>query len=121
VANQPTTLLLINVSRLLQVCPSPCAHHTRLIRNLLSVMAQKTLNLSRHIQHTAPKGIRGRLVAYLSFLATRQGRVVTVPFNRQQLADYLGVDRSALCHEISKMQKEGLLRVEKNSFTLSGG
>ncbi|MDD4851207.1 MAG: cyclic nucleotide-binding domain-containing protein, partial [Gemmiger sp.] len=49
VANQPTTLLLINVSRLLQVCPSPCAHHTRLIRNLLSVMAQKNLNLSRHI------------------------------------------------------------------------
>ena len=96
-----------------------CTHHNRLIRNLLSISAQKNLNLSRKIFHTASKSIRGRLSSYLSYQAIRSGsHSFTIPFNRQQLADYLNVDRSALSNELSKMQKEGLLKVDKSRFEL---
>lgn len=87
------------------------------IKNLLKVSARKNLALSRKILHTSPKSIRGRLLAYLSSLSAQQGgSTVTVPFNRQQLADYLCVDRSALSNEISKMKKEGIITAEKNKF-----
>lgn len=119
VADTATEVLMINVGRILHTCPTACAHHSKLIRNLLSVTAQKNLNLSRRILHTSAKSIRGRILSYLSFQASRQGSSsVTIPFNRQQLADYLNVDRSALSNELSKMQKDGILEVQKNHFTL---
>lgn len=76
--------------------------------------------MSRKIFHTASKTIRGRLLSYLSYQARRSGSPsFTVPFNRQQLADYLNVERSALSNELSKMQRDGLLVVERNRFTLT--
>lgn len=78
------------------------------------------MNLSRRIFHTTSKSIRGRLLSYLSYQATRQGSLqFTIPFNRQQLADYLSVDRSAMSNELSKMQKEGMLTVNRNYFVLN--
>ena len=71
--------------------------------------------------HTAPKTIRGRVVAYLSdAMSAQKSRTLEIPYNRQQLAQYLGVERSALSNELSKMQKEGILRCEKNVFTWIG-
>lgn len=120
VAAETTEVLFLNIDRVLQVCSHACAHHNKLIRNLVSISAQKNLNLSRKILHTASKSIRGRLLSYLSYQAVRSGsRSFTIPFNRQQLADYLNVDRSALSNELSKMQKEGLVRVDKSHFDLS--
>ncbi len=119
VAYEAAEILFLNVQKLLQVCPNSCAHHNKLIQNLLSISAQKNLSLSRRSLHTAPKSIRGRLLSYLSFQAIQHGsRDFVIPFNRQQLADYLNVDRSALSNELSKMQKDGLLKVEKNHFCL---
>ena len=70
--------------------------------------------------HTAPKGLRDRLLSYLSEQAIIHGSThFTIPFNRQQLADYLGVDRSAMSNELSKMQKEGLISYKKNKFVLN--
>ena len=90
-----------------------------LLRNLLSISSRKNLNLSRKIFHTAPKSIRARLLSYLSFQALSAGsRTFTIPYNRQQLADYLGVDRSALSAELGKMQREGLLETQKSRFRL---
>lgn len=119
VAAENTEVLFLNVKRVLQTCPQVCAHHSKLIRNLLFLSARKNLNLSRKIFHTSSKSIRGRLLSYLSFQSTRCGsRSFTIPFNRQQLADYLNVDRSSLSNELSKMQKDGLLRVNRNHFEL---
>lgn len=121
-APEPAEVLFLELGRVLQPCSQLCGHHTRLIRNLLTLSAQKNLNLSRKIFHTSPKSIRGRLLSYLSSQALRRGsRSFTISFNRQQLADYLNVDRSALSNELSKMGREGLLRVEKNHFTLLVG
>lgn len=118
-AAETAEVLFFHTDRLLKTCQSSCEHHSQLIRNLLTVTAQKNLNLSRHILHTSSKYIRGRLLSYLSFQAGQQGTLqFTIPFNRQQLADYLNVDRSSLSKELSKMQKEGLLSVQKNQFFL---
>lgn len=120
-AAEDAEVLFLNVERVLRVCPRACAHHGRLLRNLLTLSAQKNLNLSRKIFHTSAKSIRGRLLSYLSDQAMRSGsRRFTIPFDRQQLADYLNVDRSALSNELSKMQREGLLRTRRNYFELLG-
>lgn len=120
VAAEGTQVLFLNVERVLRVCSHTCAHHSKLIRNLLLLSAQKNLNLSRKIFYTSSKTIRGRLLSYLSYQARRNGTPsFTIPFNRQQLADYLNVERSALSNELSKMQRDGLLVVEKNRFTLT--
>ena len=93
--------------------------NTALIRNLLAVTSQKNLALSRRIFHTSPKTIRGRLLSYLSAQALRENsRSFAIPFDRQQLADYLGVDRSALSAELGRMRAEGLIRFRKNEFEL---
>ena len=120
VACERSDILFLNAARLLTTCPNSCAHHNRLIRNLLQITAEQNLALSRRSLHTAPKSIRGRLMSYLSHQAKQNGSYqFTIPFNRQQLADYLGVDRSALSKELGKMQKEGLLTCRKNRFSLA--
>lgn len=119
VASEAVEVLFIHVSQSIQNEPEK-SYYGRLINNLLTISAQKNLNLSRRIFHTTSKSIRGRLLSYLSYQATRQGSFqFTIPFNRQQLADYLSVDRSAMSNELGKMQKEGLLTVKRNYFVLN--
>lgn len=120
VAAEKSEILFLNAARLLTTCQNSCANHNKLIRNLLQISASQNLSLSRRSLHTSSKSIRGRLLSYLSEQAKQSGSYqFTIPFNRQQLADYLGVDRSALSNELSKMQKEGLLAFEKNHFSLA--
>ncbi len=119
IAAEPSEILFLNTKRLLTTCTGACGHHSRLIQNLLLVSAQKNLNLSWRMFHMSSKTIRGRLLSYLSFQAAREGSsAFSIPFNRQQLADYLGVDRSALSNELGKMQREGMLKVKRNQFWL---
>lgn len=118
-AAEETRVLFLNVGKLLTVCGNACPFHARLIRNLLSISAGKTLQLSRRIFHTTPKSIRGRLQSYFSECAKKSGSLTfTLPFNRQQLADYLGVDRSAMSSELSKMQRDGLIQVQGGTITM---
>lgn len=119
VAHEQTDVLLLDARRLLQTCGHACAYHGKLIRNLLAIASLKNLNLSRRIFHTSAKSIRGRLLSYLSYQAVcSDSRTFTIPFNRQELAEYLSVDRSALSGELGKMRREGLIEVEKNRFVL---
>ncbi len=117
VAAKDCQILFLNIGKFIKTCSSNCDFHTKVIRNLLMIAARKNLNLSQRIFHTASKSIRGRLTSYLSQQAKINGSYqFTIPFNRQQLADYLGIDRSAMSNELSKMQKEGILSVQKNTF-----
>ena len=119
VAAEDTAVLLLNVQRILTTCPNSCAFHAGLIRNLLTVCAQKNLTLSRRMLHTTPKTIRGRLLSYFSErVKVTKSRRFALPFNRQQLADYLGVDRSALSAELSKMQRDGLIRYDRKTVEI---
>lgn len=121
VAAETVEILFLDMGRVLNICSNACGFHSKLVRNLLAISSQKNLNLSRRIFHTSSKSIRGRLLSYLSFQSTQCGsRDFTIPFNRQQLADYLSVDRSAMSNELSKMQRDGLLKVDRSHFTLLG-
>ncbi|CUX40597.1 Crp/Fnr family transcriptional regulator [Clostridium sp. C105KSO13] len=119
VTTMESKVMFLDMGKVIRTCNSTCGYHERLIRNLLITMSVKNLNLSRKINHITPKTIRERLLSYLSWEAVRQGKMhIDIPFSRQQLADYLAVDRSALSSELSKMQKEGLLSYKKNHFIL---
>ena len=112
-------VLFLDVRKILKVCPNACEFHQNLVKNLLAISAQKNLNLSRRIFHTSSKTIRGRLLSYLSYQAMECGKnEFDIPYNRQQLADYLGVDRSAMSNELGKMQKDGLIEVKRNHFRI---
>ena len=118
-AAENTSVLFMNVGRILTACTNACPFHTRLIRNLLTVCAHKSLQLSQRILHTSSKSIRGRLMSYFSECAKRAGsNSFLIPYNRQQLADYLNVDRSTMCNELSKMQKDGIIEYERNRILL---
>ena len=91
----------------------------KLIRNLLTLCAGKNLQLSRRMMHTSPKRIRKRLLSYFSECIKRNGSYTfDIPYNRQQLADYLSVERSAMSAELSKMRKDGIIDFCKNKFCL---
>ncbi len=118
-AAEDTTVLFLNIGRILSTCTNACPFHTKLVHNLLTVCAHKSLQLSKKILHTSPKSIRGRLMSYFSECAKHSGcNTFLLPYDRQQLADYLGVERSAMCHELSKMQKDGLIAYERKRITL---
>ena len=119
VATSRSKILFLDAAHILNFCAKGCSHHIKLIHNMLSIASQKNLNLSRRIFHTASKSVRSRLMSYFSFQATLQGSLkFSIPFDRQQLADYLSVNRSVLSNEISKMQKDGLIRVSKKTFEI---
>ncbi|MFQ7291378.1 MAG: Crp/Fnr family transcriptional regulator [Monoglobales bacterium] len=119
VADDKTEVLFFNIEKIFHVCKNSCRYHNMIIKNLLWISAHKNLQLSRRILHTSAKSIRGRLMSYFSECVKQTGsRIIEIPFNRQQLADYLSVDRSAMCSELSKMKKDGLLEYNKNVFHL---
>lgn len=115
-ASQDTALLSLNTTALLE---QSCPQRDLILKNLLRITAEKNLALSRRIFYTSSKTIRGRLLSYLSDQSVLQRSLTfSIPFDRQQLADYLGVDRSALSNELSKLRREGLLIARKNRFSL---
>ena len=120
VAAEPASILFLHTGALLRGEGVPAAE--QLLRNLLAVFSRKNLHLSRRMFHTAPRSVRRRVQLFLSDQAMFSGaREFDIPFDRQQLADYLNTDRSALSAELSRMQKEGLLTVRKNHFSLLSG
>lgn len=122
VAGADCVVLFLNINKLICVCDKVCPFHRQLIKNLLCVSSQKSLNLSSRLIHTASKSTRERLISYFSEQSLKSGSVYfTIPFSRQQLADYLGVERSALSNTLSKMQKDGLIQYHKNEFKLLKG
>ena len=119
VAEAPVTAMFLNVKRILTVCPSACTHHSRIIRNLLGELAGKNLRFSEKLTHMGQRTTRAKLMSYFSAEAQRLGKYeFDIPFSRQQLADYLGVERSGLSLELGKMRGEGLLDFHKSHFVL---
>jgi CRP-like cAMP-binding protein len=120
VADGPCEVLMLEIARVVATCSSACSHHQLLLVNLMGILAKQSLELSKRSTITAPKTIRGRMLAFLSAEALEQGsRSFSIKMNRNQLASYLGVDRSALSAELGKMQRDGLIEVDRNHFSLS--
>lgn len=119
VAENPVTAIFINVKRILTTCNLNCAYHNRIIRNILSELAEKNLRFSEKLTHMGQRTTRSKIMSYLSAEAQRLGKYeFDVPFSRQQLADYLAVERSGLSVELGKMRDDGLIDFHKNHFVL---
>ena len=116
---RPGAVMVIRLRRITETCSNACEFHNRMVMNLLRAMAAKNLQLAHKIEITSHRTTREKLMAYLMAQA-RQARSsrFTIPFDRQGLADYLCVDRSALSAEIGKLRREGVLESDKSNFTL---
>lgn len=119
VAQEETEVLLLNVRGIITICSANCEFHTRLVRNMLFVLAEKNYLLTRKMEHMTQRTTREKLLSYLSDESQKNvSSVFEIPFNRQQLADYLSVERSAMSNELSKLRDEGILEFNKNHFEL---
>lgn len=117
VATEDSKVLFLKADALKQDMPETDAQIAKMRSNMLSLALKKNLALSGRIFHTAPKTIRGKVLAYLTTEARQAGtEIFDIPFDRQQLADYLNLDRTALSKELSKMKKDGLIDYQKNHF-----
>ena len=120
VAEMDSLIMMMNVKRLMASCSSACEHHQRLIRNLVSVLANKVMAFNDKITHISKRTTREKILSYLSRESQRRGSLsFDIPFNRQELADYLCVERAAMTVEISKLQREGLLKTNRKHFELA--
>ena len=119
VAAEDSQVMLIDSRRITVCCANACQFHSRMIFNLLRIVAAKNLMFNQKLEITSKRTTREKLMAYLLTQAKLQSSsTFTIPFDRQALADYLGVERSAMSAEISKLRREGVLESQKNRFTL---
>lgn len=119
VASEKSQLLLMDCSRIITTCNNVCQFHTRIIYNLLKIVANKNIMFNQKIEITSKRTTREKLMAYLMAQARQHGsNSFTIPFDRQQLADFLEVDRSAMSAELSRMQKDGLVEYKRSKFRL---
>lgn len=119
IAEEDSAVIFFDVRRILTVCSTACRFHSMVIQNLFFAISEKNRKLVQKIGHMSKRSTRAKLLSYLSEEAKRQNSIhFTIPFTRQQLADFLCVDRSAMSNELCKMRDEGLLQFDKNQFTL---
>jgi CRP-like cAMP-binding protein len=119
IANEPGEIMLIDCSHILHTCHNNCGFHQKLIFNMMKELALKTIFFHQRVEITSKRTTREKLLAYLNAQAQKEGSdSFEIPFDRQELADYLEVERSGLSAEISKLTREGVLESNKNRFIL---
>jgi len=119
IAAEKSEIMLIDCRKITVTCSSACSFHSRMILNLLRVVAAKNLVFNQKLEIVSKRTTRDKLMAYLLDQAKQHGSAeFTIPFDRQALADYLGVERSALSAEISRMRAEGVFENTKSTFRL---
>ncbi len=120
IAKEESKILFIPIERLLVMCAKSCSFHNKLITNLVKMLATKNLLLNQKLDYLTSRTTRERIAKYFIDTANREGKTkITIPYNRNQLAEYLGVDRSVLSRELSKLKNEGILDFEKNTFNIA--
>ncbi len=119
VAVDESSAIFFDVKRIITTCSSACRFHSMVVQNMFFAISEKNRKLVQKLGHMSKRSTREKLISYLSEEAKRHNSSsFTIPFNRQQLADFLSVDRSAMSNELCKMRDEGLLEFEKNQFKL---
>ena len=116
---EPTEILWLDYQKILSPCSCACTFHRMLMSNLVQLLARRNVFLTGRIEHLSKRTLREKVLSYLSEQAMLQGsHTFCIPFNRQEFADYLAADRSALSAVLSKLRQEGVLEFQKNRFTL---
>lgn len=113
-------IMLLDYARVVGRCSAACIFHSKLIENMLEILANRNIYLNRKLNIMSNRSIRAKVLAYLAEEVRKQGRrTIAISFNRQELADYLYVDRSALSAELSRLRREGIIDFSRNKFKLN--
>jgi CRP-like cAMP-binding protein len=116
---EQSEIMFMDCRKIIKTCPAACGHHAALVRNLLALVADRNLELALKLRHLTRRTTREKLLSYLGEQARRAGKAVfDIPFNRQELSEYLSVERSAMSAELSRMRRDGLRDYARNSFQL---
>lgn len=116
--DEPCTILFLRAADLIRAYSNQ-VWQNKMIKNLLMISARKNMHLSSRAFQTSSKSARGRVMAYLNAISVRTGKTLfEIPFDRQQMADYLNLERTALSKELGKMKKDGIIDFHKNTFKL---
>lgn len=119
VCAKKSAIMIMDFTRCSTMCKNACNHHTALIQNMFKILSRENIELLEKIENISQKSIRDKLLTYLSNESIkRKTSSFEISFNRQELADYLNIDRSAMSFEMSKLKKEGVIDFEKNKFIL---
>lgn len=119
VAKEDVRVLFLPFCRVVHACANACAHHQKLLQNLVAVMAEKNALLISKIDILSKKTLREKIVAYLlAEAANHNSKYFTISMGRVQLAEYLNADRSALTRELNQMKEERCIDFERNTFRI---
>lgn len=119
IALENTSILFLPFERVMHMCPSACGYHNLLIHNMVEMIATKNIGLLEKLEVTTKHSLREKIFTYLSQLSQEQNSTtVTSSLGRVELADFFGADRSSLTRELNKMQKEGLISFNRNTYKL---
>lgn len=119
IASRDCEIMLIDCKRITNTCCNACSFHKQVIFNLLHLVARKNLDFHQKIEIISKRSTKEKLMTYLLSVAKQTGSSsFTIPYDRQALADYLGVERSAMSAEIGKLRKEGIIECQKSHFTI---
>jgi CRP-like cAMP-binding protein len=116
-ASSDAEILFIDYKRIISSCSSACPFHAKLIENMLGLLAKKNLMLNQKIEVLSKRNTREKLLCFFD-MQRGAAKKFTIPFNREELAQYLCVDRSAMSNELSKMRDEGLIRFNRSNFEI---
>ncbi len=118
-AQTACTVLLLNYTKVITTCETACVYHQKVIENMMQILANKNIQLNQKLEVVSARTTREKLMNYFLEQASKSdNKAFNIPFDRQQLADYLGVDRSAMSSELGKLRDDGVLEFYKNSFKL---
>lgn len=119
ISAEESVIMYLHGGKILSPCDTMCGKHTIILRNMLRILADKNILLAQKIGHLSKRTTKEKLMSYLSVQSAAAGfSSFHIPFNRQELADYLSVDRSAMSAELSRLRDEGVLAFHKNEFEL---
>ncbi len=119
VCAEDSEIMFVDYDHLIKQCPNACAHHSKLIRNMLAIVSEKSKELSGRVEVLSQRTLRKKLITYFNMLSKQTGkRNIVIPFSLSSLSDYLCVDRSAMLREMKKMREEGLIDSHAKKVTL---
>ena len=119
IAAEESDILFLNCRHIMDPCESACSFHGGLIKNLVLILADKNITLTQKLEHVTQPTTREKLLSYLSEQSRLSGSgTFDIPYSREELADYLSVERSAMSAELSRMRRDGLVDYNKNHFEL---
>lgn len=114
-----STILFIDINKILQECNFICEYRTCFLENIVNSLAKNNVILNTKIQIMSQKSLRNKLITYFELLSLQKGsNEITIPFNREQLACYLGSERSSICRELTKLKEDNIININKNNVVL---